>query len=168
MSGEGLHELVNGELVEMPRPNPLHAAVAARLCRLLAEHVDERAAGKVLAEAGFVLELPYDRRRVRGPDLAFVSSGKLPPGRLPETFLRGAPDLAVEILSPSDRSAELEQKLRDYFEAGARLVWVVAPQAMTATVYRADGSARLVREGGVLDGGDVLPGLTIPLARLFD
>ena len=74
----------------------------------------------------------------------------------------------MEVLFPSDNPVGVQQKVRDYLEAGARLVWVIAPAARTATVYRADGSARLLRDGDYLDGEDVLPGLVIPLAELFE
>jgi Uma2 family endonuclease len=104
---------------------------------------------------------------VRAPDIAFVSTGRLPGGRLPQDFIRGAPDLAVEVLSPSDTGADVQRKLRDYLEGGGRLVWVIAPQARTVTVYRPDGSARLLREPEHLDGEDVLPGLRLPLAEVF-
>ena len=86
----------------------------------------------------------------------------------PAGGVHGAPDLAVEVLSPSDNLVDVQQKVRDYREAGARLVWVIAPAARTATIHRADGSARLLREGDHLDGGDVLPGLAISLGELFD
>jgi Uma2 family endonuclease len=82
-------------------------------------------------------------------------------------FLRGAPDLAVEVLSPSDSPGDVQQKVRDYLDAGARLVWTIAPEARTASVYRASSSARLLREADHLDGEDLLPGLSIPLAELF-
>jgi Uma2 family endonuclease len=99
--------------------------------------------------------------------VAFVSAQRLPGGRLPEGFPVGAPDLAVEILSPTDNPIDIQQKVRDYLEGGARLIWIIAPQAKTVTVYRADGSARLLRENDSLEGEDVLPGLRIPLAELF-
>jgi Uma2 family endonuclease len=73
----------------------------------------------------------------------------------------------VEVLSPSDNPVDIQQNVRDWLEGGARLVWVIAPQARSATVYRPDGSARLVREPEALDGEDVLPGLGIPLGDLF-
>jgi Uma2 family endonuclease len=99
--------------------------------------------------------------------VAFISAARLPGGELPEKFLRGAPDLAVEVLSPSDTLSRVEQKASEYIEAGARLVWIIAGEAKTATVYRADGSARLLGEHESLEGEDVLPGLTIPIAELF-
>ncbi len=102
---------------------------------------------------GFVLNVPTDPERVRAPDVAFVSAQRLPGGRLPEGFLVGSPDLAVEILSPTDNPIDIQQKVRDYLEGGARLIWIIAAQAKTVTVYRADGSARLLRENDSLEGG---------------
>ena len=167
--GDTRRELVDGEVREMAPVGGVHGQVAARICRRLAEHVERHGGGEVLVgDVGFVLHLPHDPERVRAPDVAFVTTARLPEGRLPEGFLRGAPDLAVEVLSPSDNWVDVQQKVRDYLEAGARLVWVIAPAARTATIHRADGSARLLREGDHLDGGDVLPGLAISLAELFD
>jgi Uma2 family endonuclease len=120
-----------------------------------------------VGDVGFVLRLPADPERVRAPDVAFVSSSRLPEGRLPTGFLPGGPDLAVEVLSPTDNPVDVQQKVRDYLEGGTRLVWVIAPQAKSVTVYRADGTARLLRPQEELEGEDVLPGLTIPLTDLF-
>jgi Uma2 family endonuclease len=161
-------ELVDGEIIEMTPVGGVHGQIVARVSRRLGEHVDTHGGGEVLAgDVGFVLALPGDPERVRAPDIAFVSTGRLPGGRLPQDFIRGAPDLAVEVLSPSDTGADVQRKLRDYLEGGGRLVWVIAPQARTVTVYRPDGSARLLREPEHLDGEDVLPGLRLPLAEMF-
>src|SRR5712692_1059142 len=167
--GDTRRELVNGEVVEMSPVGGVHGRVTGRVYRRLAEHVERHGSGEVLVgDVGFVLALPHDRERVRAPDVAFVTTSRLPGGRLPTGFLRGAPDLAVEVLSPSDTHGDVHQKVRDYLDAGARLVWVVAPEAKTATIYRADGSARLLREADHLDGEDILPGLSIPLAEVFE
>jgi Uma2 family endonuclease len=167
--GDVRRELVDGEVIEMTPAGGLHGKVAGRVYRPLSDHVDARRLGEVVVgDVGFVLSLPSDPERVRAPDVAFVSTARLPEGRLPQGFIRSAPDLAVEVLSPSDNPVEVQQKVRDYLEAGARLVWVLAPLARTATVYRPDGSARLVRDPESLDGEDVLPGLAIPLADLFE
>lgn len=166
--GDTRRELVNGEIREMAPAGGVHGDVMLRIGRQLADHVDRHGGGKVLAgDVGFVLALPHDPERVRAPDVAFVSIARLPEGQLPEGFLRGAPDLAVEVLSPSDDPVDVQQKVRDWLDAGARLVWVLAPRVRTTTVYRADGSARLLREGDHLDGEDVLPGLLISLAEVF-
>jgi Uma2 family endonuclease len=166
--GDVRRELVNGEVIEMIPVGGTHGRVTLRLARRMADHVERQGGGEVLVgDVGFVLQLPADPERVRAPDIAFVSQQRLPEGRLPEGFLGGAPDLAVEVLSPTDNPVEVQQKVRDYLEAGSRLAWVVAPQAKTVTVYRANGSAQLLREHESLDGEDVLPGLTIDLAEIF-
>ncbi len=167
-TGDIRRELVDGEVVEMAPAGGVHGRVSGRVYLRLAEHVAAHGGGEVVVgDVGFVLALPGDPERVRAPDVAFVSTGRLPEGQLPQGFIHGAPDLAVEVLSPSDNPLEVQQKVRDYLEAGARLVWLIAPRAKTATVYRPDGSARLVREPEHLDGEDVLPGLTLSLTELF-
>jgi Uma2 family endonuclease len=167
--GDVCRELVDGEVIEMTPSGGVHGDVTGKVYRRLADHVDTRRLGKVVVgDVGFVLALPSDPERVRAPDVAFISTARLPEGRLPQGFITGAPDLAVEVLSPSDNPVEVQQKVRDYLEAGARLVWVVAPRARTATVYRPDGSARLVREPESLDGEDAVPGLAIALADLLE
>lgn len=165
--GDVRRELVNGEVIEMAPVGGLHGQVTGRVYRRLAAHVEQHGGGEVVVgDVGFVLTLPNDPERVRAPDVAFLSSQRLPEGRVPEGFFRHAPDLAVEVLSPSDNPVEVQQKVRDYLDAGARLVWVMAPQARTITVYRGDGSARLLREQERLEGEDVLPGSIIPVADL--
>jgi Uma2 family endonuclease len=166
--GDVRRELVNGEVLEMAPVGGIHGRVTGRICRRLMEHAERHGGGEVLVgDVGFVLNLPGDPERVRAPDVAFVSSHRLPEGQVPERFLVGAPDLAAEVLSPTDNPLDVQQKVRDYLEAGARLVWIIAPQAKTVTVYRPDGSARLLREHEHLDGEDVLPGLAISLTELF-
>jgi Uma2 family endonuclease len=167
-NGDVRRELVDGEVIEMTPAGGVHGRLVLELGSRVRAHVQGHAGGVVVAgDVGFVLELPHDPERVRAPDVAFVAAGRLPGGQLPQGFIRGAPDLAVEILSPNDDPIEIQQKVRDYLEAGSRLVWVVAPRPRTVTVYRADGSARLVREPEALDGEDVLPGFVLPLAELF-
>jgi Uma2 family endonuclease len=168
-SGDVRRELVDGEVVEMTPVGGVHGRVSGIVYRALAEHVDTHGGGEVLVgDVGFVLALPADPERVRAPDVAFVRAERLPEGRLPQGFLRGAPDLAVEVLSPSDNPLDVQQKIRDYLEAGARLVWVITPQAKTVTVYRPDGSARLLRDAEHLDGEDLLSGFALPLPRIFE
>lgn len=166
--GDVRRELVNGEVLELGPAGRIHGKHVTRIARRLEEHVERHGGGEVLTgDVGFVLTLPYDPERVRAPDVAFISTERLREAGPPERFVRGAPDLAVEVLSPSDNPEDLQQKLRDWLEAGARLVWLVVPEARTVTLYRPDGSARLLREPETLEGEDVLPGLVIPLADLF-
>jgi len=166
--GDARRELVNGEVIEMAPVGGIHGDITKKIVRRLAEYEERYGGGKVLVgDVGFVLSVAGDSERVRAPDVAFVSTEKLPDGRLPEGVLQGAPDLAVEILSPSDNPVDVQRTVRDYLEAGTRLVWVVAPAAKTLTVYRADGSARLLTERDQLDGEAVLPGFMLSLAELF-
>jgi len=166
--GDVRRELVNGEVKEMAPVEGVHGLITGRMFDRLGGYLKQHGGGEVLVgDVGFVLNLPADPERVRAPDVAFVSVQRLPGGRLPEGFLVGAPDSAVEVLSPTDNPVDIQQKVRDYLEGGARLVWIIAPQAKAVTVYRADGWARLLREHESLQGEDVLPGLTIPLAELF-
>ncbi|MDT7884856.1 MAG: Uma2 family endonuclease [Thermoflexus sp.] len=166
--GDVRRELVDGEVIEMSPVGGVHGELTLEIGRRLAEHVRRHSLGRVMVgDVGFVLRLPWDPERVRAPDVAFVAAERLPEGKLPAGFIEGAPDLAVEVLSPNDNAVDLQQKVRDYLEAGARRVWVVAPEARTVTVYRPDGTARFLREHEVLEGEEVLPGLAIPLAELF-
>lgn len=121
-------------------------------------------AGVVIA-AGFILAV--DPPTVRGPDVAFISSDRLPDGPLPDGFWPLAPDLAVEVVSPSNSAAHMQEKVLQYLDTGSREVWVIQPATRTVEVWRPDTSMRIVREDGTLDGGDVIPGFRLAIADLF-
>lgn len=104
---------------------------------------------------------------MRAPDVAFVAAERL--GNLPATgYFPGPPDLAVEIVSPNDRHSEVEEKVEMWLFYGVKMVVTLNPQARTATVYRSLGSIRMIRGEGRLEGADVVPGLTLPLAEIFE
>jgi Uma2 family endonuclease len=109
-----------------------------------------------------------DWRSVRGPDLSFVSKQRLPSPGYSGTFWRLAPDLAVEILSPSNRPREIREKIEDYIGAGSRLVWVVDPERQRVTVHRPGAEPEQFGSGDVLEGVDVLPGFGLSLHTLFN
>lgn len=165
------YELVDGEPVEVTPASLEHGRIAVRIAHRLAGFVDEHGGGIVATEAGFVLSVPGDPERLRGPDVAFVSDGTLEAaGGIPRKgFSRMAPDLAAEIFSPSNLgdARDFQQRIQDYLNGGVRLLWVVYPDARSATVYHPDGTARLLQEGDTLDGEDVLPGFRLPLEELF-
>jgi Uma2 family endonuclease len=169
MPEEERGDLVNGEVVREPYTGWRHGRLMLRLGSALLEYVKRHGAGDVaVGDVAFVLDLPHDRERVRGADIAFISAQRLQKGMPPEKFFHGAPDLAVEILSPSQTFASVEQKVLDYLEAGSRLVWVINPASRSATVYRAGGIGRLLCEHEQLQGEDLLPGFSILLSEIFD
>jgi Uma2 family endonuclease len=160
------HELVEGAIVEMSRPKPRHGRVAVRLICLIDSHVEAQQLGDVFTEAGFILARNPDT--VRGPDIAFVAAERgLQESDLDE-YIDGAPDLAVEIVSPNDNAVDLRELIDLYFTAGARLVWVVYPMFRTIEVYRSDNSATVLRADDELDGETVLAGFSTPVRALFD
>ena len=160
------HELVRGRLIEMSPPGFRHGAIAVSLASLLASHVRSADLGRVVVEAGF--KLTGDPDTVRGPDVAFVRRERLDGSLGPEGFFHGAPDLAVEIASTGGTASELRQKIREYLQAGARLVWVLQPDARTVIVHRPGASPETVGPEDVLDGEDVVPGFSCRVRDLFD
>jgi Uma2 family endonuclease len=158
-------ELVRGVPRVSEPPGGVHGRLAMRLGGRLDEYVNRLGLGTVLVEAGYVLEREPDT--VRGPDISFLSITRLPPDRIPEQFIPGAPDLAVEILSPGDSWSEIEAKVREYLAGGVRLVWLVDPRERRVTVRYPDRPPRTLATDGVLDGEDVVPGFSLPLEDLF-
>jgi Uma2 family endonuclease len=158
-------ELARGLVVREPRPAPLHARVQARLAFHLESWSQATKRGSVLTDCGFILEEAPPT--VRGPDLAWVSAGRVPASGYSGGFWRVAPDLVVEILSPHDRATAIREKVQEYLRAGSRVVWVVDPLARTATLFAPDGSSQTVVPEGILDGGEVLPGFRVSLSDLF-
>jgi Uma2 family endonuclease len=105
---------------------------------------------------------------VRRPDLSFIRAGRFPNDELPDRKIEGAPDLAVEVISPTDIAEEVEQKLDEYLRAGTRLVWFVYLPTKNVWAYKPDGTAKLYRTADTLSGDDVLPGFSVPVAELFE
>ena len=158
-------ELVRGRLVRSPRPASLHGRLVVRLARRLDEFAEAGGHGVVLADAGVILARNPDT--VRGPDIAFFSTGRIPDTAYATTFW-GPPDLAVEITSPSNRASELQTKVADYLDAGVRRVWIVDPPTRSVTVWAPGGEERLLRDDATLEGDDVLPGFRLSLAAFFE
>ena len=157
-------ELVRGLLVVRELPGMRHARVAMDLALALGAHVRAAALGRVYAEAGFKLASNPDT--VRGPDIAFISRGRIPDPE-PTGFAGFAPDLVVEVISPGDRAGEVLAKVADWISAGTRVVWVLDPARRVARVYRADGTEQILTADESLDGGDVVPDFSCPLREIF-
>lgn len=158
-------ELVEGRLVREQLPGPEHGWLTLELSTRIAEHVRRHRLGLALGETGFVLA--DDPPTVRGPDIAFIAREHLSEGGLPDGYWTIPPDLAVEVVSPSNTRAEIREKVLEYLSAGTRLVWVVEPRTRSVTVYRSRTDVRVLKDPDTLSGLDVLPGFTLAVAELF-
>lgn len=166
MARDGSWELIDGELIEVSPTGALSGKVSNLLAFFVTAHVRAERLGAVFAaDTGFVL-FP-DRDTVRAPDVAFVRTDRLPLPAEQTGFLRLAPDLAAEVRSPSDRMPDLLAKAAMYLEAGVPLVWLVDPGPKRIAVYTQDGPVATLHAGDSLDGGDVLPGFSLPVTELF-
>jgi len=159
-------ELIRGELKVMSLTKPLHGVICARLAAALINFVEANDLGMAFgAETGFIVERDPDS--VLGADAAFVSHERLATVENLEKYFPFAPDLAVEVLSPSNTVREINEKIAMYFAAGSKAVWVFDPKKRTAAIYASLSDVRLLGEDDTLDGGEVLPGFTLDLAKLF-
>jgi Uma2 family endonuclease len=167
LDAEGrLLELVEGEVREVPFAGRLHGSLEARLAYLLNSHNYREELGDVFgSQTSFVVRRNPDS--VLMPDVAFVTAARLLEDEDWDRALPFAPDLAVEIESPSNTQAELLRKVSLYLAGGSRLVWLVRPKQLTVTVFSPDAPERTLGLDDTLDGGDVLPGFSLPLAELF-
>ncbi len=159
-------ELVKGKVYEMPPAGGRHGSVAMSIGSLLYAHVRANQLGRTFAaETGFTLRRNPDT--VRAPDASFVAAGRLPEGDPPIVYIELAPDLAVEVVSPSDRSPEVRDKVEDWLRAGTRLVWVIYPATRSVTVYRSLDDIENLSEEDTLHGGEVVPGFICQIRDLF-
>lgn len=164
--GNVRRELVRGEVREMAPAGSNHGSVTNRFAFLLSRHVYAHDLGEVFAaETGFRLRTDPDT--VRGADVSFIAKSRIPKDGAPVGFWPGAPDLAVEVVSPGDTLEEVEEKVDEYLSAGARMVIVITPRRKTATVHRPGANPLVLREGDVLDAGDVVSGFRCPIADIF-
>jgi Uma2 family endonuclease len=160
-------ELVDGELVEDVM-STWSSYVGGQLFARVNSHSLKNAQGWVFPEGTSYQCFPDDPKKVRRADVSFIRTERL---SLAEATQEGhcpiAPDLAVEITSPNDTLYEVARKVREYLNAGVKLVWVVNPDVKTVEVHRADGTGVILTEKDQLSGEDVVPGLSCPIAELF-
>jgi Uma2 family endonuclease len=159
-------ELIAGELIEMPAAGGRHGYLGSRFVAHLTFFVEDRQLGRVYeGQTGFVvIESP---RTIVRPDVSFVQQDRVPPPEEEIGPLRLAPDLAVEIRSPSDSRREVALRAAFLLAVGVRMVWVADPDDLTVTVYRLGREPRVLTLADTLDGEDVLPGFSLPLAAIF-
>jgi Uma2 family endonuclease len=162
-----LHELIRGEVTTIPLPGGRHGEIALEIGRLIGNHVKARRLGKAYAaETGFLIERGPDT--VRGPDVSFVRKERLVEITNPEKHVPFAPDLAVEVVSPGDRPAEVAEKVETWLATGARMVWVAEPRNRTVTIHVAGLENRTLTAEETLEGGEILPGFTCKVSDFFD
>jgi Uma2 family endonuclease len=160
------YELVKGELKKMSPSGHKHGRVTINVTTPLDKHVRANDLGVVYAaETGFILSSDPDT--VLAPDVAFVSRKRIQEVGDVEGYWPGAPDMVVEVISPSDTYTEVEEKVVQWLNAGVRMVLVVDPRRRIATVYRSLTDITILTEGATIDGGDVVPGWKMQVDDLF-
>ncbi len=160
-------ELIEGEVFTMPPGGEEHGSIIMKLSLPVGGHILEHDMGRCYgAETGFILQRDPDT--IRAPDFSFIRKARLRGRPLLKGFVPGAPDLAVEVVSPDDSLVEVEDKVVQWLEAGAVQVWVVNPRRKTVSVYTSPTQVRILTVNDELDGGTLLPGFRHPVAKLFE
>ena len=168
MPDDGMrYELVRGELKEMPPAGFRHGQIAMKVGRSLDHFVADSGLGVVCAaETGFVLATDPDH--VRAPDAAFVRQARADAVGNLDSFFPGPPDVAIEVISPSDRYTEVDEKVADYLAAGTQAVIVVNPRRRTVRVHRAPSDTVELTESDTLEIDDVVPGWRMAVGEMFE
>lgn len=157
------HEINAGELISMTWPKSGHTLTARIIDRALSRFAETRDLGLVLLEAGYLLS--SDPPTLRAPDVSFLRAGRVCHID-PDRYIEGAPDLAVEVVSPGESAQDLAEKVRQYLAAGAHAVWVVYPKTREVHVFRRS-SASVLTQNDVLEAPELLPGFSVPVSELF-
>lgn len=164
--GEHRYELVEGELRTMAPANSDHGVTVVNLTVPLGAYVKQQRLGAVLgAETGFTVSKKPDT--VLAPNIAFVRRDRIPAGGMPRKYFPGAPDLAVEVVSPGDTVFEVDEKVQRWLAAGCRAVWVVNSHRRDVTVHLPGRPPAVVGEDELLSGGDVVAGFSLPVREIF-
>ena len=162
---DGRYELVDGEVVELSPVNYEHSGIAGYIVTAFNIYSRQRDFGQAGVEAGYILLSGPDT--VRGPDVSFRL---VPRGARRQSvgFLAGAPDIAVEVVSPSNTAAEMERKVAEYLAAGSQRVWVAYPVRRSVIVHKGEGTAVTYSGDDVITDEELLPGFSLPLAEIFE
>lgn len=159
------YELVDGQLVVKSKAGMDHGWLSAYLCGALARYARLKKLG-VVCDSSTAFTMKTGNKR--SPDVSFVAKDRLKGlKKLPKGFFQGAPDLAVEIISPSNTFDEIHTKIVEYFDSGSKLVWVIHPDEESVLVYHKPQPDKLLQRFDSLDGETIIPGFTVPLTELF-
>jgi Uma2 family endonuclease len=158
------HELSEGILITMPPPVSLHSLVLTQVLEVLQAYLRQNPVGRAMPEAGYFL-FRYPPT-VRQPDISVLSKERIQ-ATPKDSWFEGAPEIAVEVVSPSDSAQDLEIKTKQYLQAGAKQVWVLYPATRTVHVSRPNTPVVVLDEIQTLTGGDLLPGFSVKVADLF-
>ena len=162
-----LYELVRGELRVMSPAGGRHGQIGMKLGILLGHFVMTNQLGVVVnADTGFLLKRDPDT--VRAPDVGFLSAARVPPTGIPDGYIDGPPDLAVEVISPTDTLYEVDDKIAEYLAAGTRLAWVINPRRRTVAVHAPGAPVHVLGEADTLDAGDVVPGFRCAVREFME
>ena len=166
MPNLGRCELVRGEINMMSPAGAKHGLIVVNLSSLLDSFVKSHKLGRIMgAETGFIIRRDPDS--VRAPDVAFITANRLP-ANLPQGYFDGAPDLAVEVLSPNDRASEVQTKIRDWLEADCRAVWIVDPGTKSVTIYKSTHDIVVLNTADTLADAQLLPGFNASVSEIFE
>lgn len=158
------YEIVNGEIVERSMPNPEHARIEARITIELGKFLEENPLGELYTECHFQLS----EALTRVPDVAFVSFERFPAsGESRGSKWTIAPDLAIEIVSPTDDFNAVIEKIDEYLDAGVKQVWLVEPRRKAITIYRARTKMQILMGDDELTSEEVFPGLRLHVSEIF-
>jgi Uma2 family endonuclease len=168
MSDDGRRtELVQGRVVELPPPKLRHGKICHRVSLLIGIHVEAHDLGHVVInDTGIITERNPDS--VRGADIAFYSYARMPKGPMPESYSGVAPDLVIEVRSPSDRWRDIHAKVAEYLKIGVLVVCVLDPEPRTAHLYYPDQADRALGPDDELTFPECLPGFSVPVRRFFE
>lgn len=158
------HELSEGRLIVMPPVKSLHTLVALAILEALQAYLREQPIGRAIPEAGYVLS--RNPLTVRQPDISVLSTDRIH-ATGDDDYFEGSPEVAIEVVSPSDTAQELAIKVEQYLRFGAKQVWIVFPKPRQIHVHEPGAHRMVLEESEVLTGGDVLPGFSVKVADLF-
>ncbi|MGC8641528.1 MAG: Uma2 family endonuclease [Isosphaeraceae bacterium] len=167
VSGDILYEVIDGQIEEKVIGS-YETGIASVLIRVLAPFASTNRLGQVFSEMLFRINIAKDLQR--RPDLAFVSHARWPYNRRPPrgSFWDMVPDLAIEVVSPTNSAFQVQKKIHSYFEAGVVQVWVIYPDEKEVYVYASPTRITVLQVGQDIEGGDLLPGFRLPVANLFE